>query len=142
MSDKGFNKDLDQFLDYFEKREERKREIENLSPIPPVGDDHDEVFQEASPQKLDGLEAFQNSPIAIASQPGQSGSPFDDNSGLIALSPMSPMAGKGSPMRTNDTARFDLNTKKMIESMQAKIIKLELDNRKTKERTSGKQQSD
>jgi len=129
VTEKTFNKGLDEYLDYFEVKKREKAQLQppqipldspgdltiDISPIKGTDDDHDFIAE----LNRAGLH-----------QPQQTHLPLLGHMGIQGLMKSTPLMTSQSPKA--GSAGLDKNTKKVMENMQSKIIKLEQENRKLK----------
>lgn len=131
MTEKTFNKGLDEYLDYFEVKKKDRVNLQppqlpldspgdltiDISPIKGTDDDHDFIAE----LNHAGLHNQNHLPHIVPIGNMHGGQGFMRSTTLMT---------SHSPKRTTDS--LDKNTKKVMENMQAKIIKLEQENRKLK----------
>ena len=131
VTEKTFNKGLDEYLDYFDVK---KREKAMNQPVQlPLDSPHGDLTIDISPIK--GHTEEDHDFIAELNHAG-----LQQTTHLPHIAPIgnlqqglmrsTPLMTSNSPKRGMDL--LDKNTKKVMENMQAKIIKMEQENRKLK----------
>lgn len=134
---KAFNKDLDKYFDYFEIRKDKTP----ISSPECTFDSPDTVLHTYSGNPAIRINGLVDSPTGMTSglPPLKTGGDSVNNSGVGGFAyvhslneALTPVNGAGSQRSSN----IDKNTKKLMEAMQAKMIKLEQENRKLKKEVS------
>jgi len=130
VTEKTFNKGLDEYLDYFDVKKREK--AMNQPPQLPLESPEDLTI-DISPIK--GNTDEEHDFIVELNQAGLQQQTHLPNIGPIGnmqqgFMRSTPLMTSNSPKRGLDS--LDKNTKKVMENMQAKIIKLEQENRKLK----------